>query len=58
METDREAAWKSYLGLLKKAGTRKFTDIIAEAELKSPFEGDCITTIVDGATKIMAKLRD
>jgi len=57
METDREAAWKSYLELLKKAGTRKLTDIIAEAGLKSPFEPDCIETIVSGAAKILKTLK-
>jgi oligoendopeptidase F len=58
METDRDAAWKSYLELLKKAGTKKFTDIVTEAQLKSPFDPDCIKTLVDGATKIMAKFKD
>jgi len=58
METDRAAAWKSYLGLLKKAGTRKLTDLIAEAGLQSPFEQGCIETIITGAGKILVQLRD
>ena len=57
METDREAAWKSYIELLKKAGTRKFTDIVAEAGLKSPFADDCIGTLINGVSEILAKLR-
>jgi len=57
METNKPAAWKSYIDLLKKAGTRKFTDIIAEAGLKSPFENGCMETIVSGADELLAKLK-
>jgi M3 family oligoendopeptidase len=53
MESNRDAAWKSYIDLLKKAGTRKLTDIVAEAGLKSPFDGDCIKSIVEGAKKLL-----
>jgi M3 family oligoendopeptidase len=57
METNKTAAWKSYIDLLKKAGTRKLTDIVAEAGLKSPFDGDCVETLVAGAEELLAKLR-
>ena len=55
METDRAAAWKSYLELLKKAGTKKLTDVVHEAGLKSPFDPDCIDTIIGGVKKILEK---
>ena len=54
METNKTAAWKSYIDLLKKAGTRKLTDIVAEAGLKSPFDGSCIKTLVSGIEKLLA----
>ena len=57
MESDREAAWKSYLGLCGKAGTKKLTEVISEAGLKSPFDPDCMDTIIAGASKILKKLR-
>ena len=57
METNKDAAWKSYIDLLKKAGTRKFTDIVAEAGLKSPFESGCMETIVSGADALLAKMK-
>jgi len=57
METDKDAAWKSYFELLKKAGTRTFVDIVAEAGLVSPFESDCISKIITGAEKLLAELR-
>jgi len=58
MEKDSGAAFNSYLGLLKKAGTKKLTDLVTEAELKSPFDPDCIEAIIDGAAKILAQLRE
>jgi len=57
METNKTAAWKSYIDLLKKAGTRKFTDVVEEAGLKSPFENGCMDTIVKGAEDLLGKLR-
>lgn len=58
MEKDREAAWKSYISLLKKAGTKKFTELVDEAELKSPFGPECIKTIVENVDAILAELRN
>jgi len=57
METNKEAAWKSYIDLLEKAGKRTFTEIVAEAGLKSPFESGCMETIVSGADALLAKLK-
>ena len=57
MESNKKAAWRSYIDLLKKAGTLKLTDIIAEAGLKSPFESGCIETLTDGVEELLAKLR-
>jgi oligoendopeptidase F len=57
MDTNKTAAWRSYIDLLKKAGTRKLTDIVAEAGLKSPFDGDGIETLVNGAEKLFEKMR-
>ena len=55
METNKTAAWKSYIDLLKKAGTRKLTDVVAEAGLKSPFENGCMDLIVKGAEELLVK---
>ncbi|MDR2572263.1 MAG: M3 family oligoendopeptidase [Oscillospiraceae bacterium] len=57
MEENTSAAWKSYIDLLVKAGTRKFTDVVAEAGLKSPFESGCMESLVKGAEELLAKLR-
>ena len=55
METNKTAAWKSYIDLSKKAGTRKFTDLIAEAGLKSPFEAGCFESILEAVPEILSK---
>ncbi|NLU52309.1 MAG: M3 family oligoendopeptidase [Clostridiaceae bacterium] len=46
MEQDFKAAWNSYLELCKKGGTLKFTELIKEAGLESPFEDGCIKNLV------------
>jgi len=56
MESNKKAAWKSYIDLLKKAGTMKLTDVIACAGLKSPFEAGCMDTITKGAEELLGKL--
>jgi len=56
MESNRTAAWSSYIDLLKKAGTRTLTDVVTEAGLKSPFESGCMETIVSGADMLLKSL--
>ena len=57
MESNKSAAWKSYIDLLVKAGTRKFTDLVAEAGLKSPFESGWAESLTVGVDELLAKLR-
>ena len=57
MESNKTAAWNSYIDLLVKAGTKKLTDLVAEAGLKSPFENGCAESVVDGVEELLAKLR-
>jgi len=57
MGENKTAAWRSYIDLLKKAGTRKLTDILAEAGLKSPFDGECVKSVVAGAGELLETLR-
>jgi oligoendopeptidase F len=58
METDKDEAWKSYIELLKKAGTLKLTDLVSEAGLKSPFESGSMEAIIAGASKLLKKLKE
>ena len=56
MEKDKARAWESYIELSKKAGSKRLTELIEEAGLMSPFEEDCIKTVVDGAGNIFKRL--
>ncbi|NMA66337.1 MAG: M3 family oligoendopeptidase, partial [Clostridiaceae bacterium] len=45
LEKDFKSAWNSYLDLCKKGGKLKFTKLIKEADLISPFDNNCIKFI-------------
>lgn len=43
---DREEAWNDYLHLCKLGGSKPFTELVAEANLISPFEDGCVESVV------------
>ncbi|MDW0118436.1 M3 family oligoendopeptidase [Sporosarcina thermotolerans] len=43
---NREEAWNDYLHLCKLGGSKKFTELVAEANLISPFEDGCVESVV------------
>ncbi|GFZ32707.1 oligoendopeptidase F [Clostridium zeae] len=43
---DREDAWKDYVELCKVGGTKSFLELVNYANLKSPFEDDCVSSII------------
>lgn len=45
MLKDRESAWVRYMGLVKKAGTRTFTELVAESGLALPFDDKALASI-------------
>lgn len=51
LDRDREAAWKSYLGLCRKSASKFHTELLTEAELGSPFEDGTISKIVKNLEK-------
>jgi len=57
MESNTKAAWASYMDLLKKAGTKTFSELVAEGGLKSPFESGCMETIVKGSSELLKNLK-
>ena len=46
MQDDRQAAWEDYLHLCTLAGSKSFLELVAEANLISPFEDGCIESII------------
>ena len=42
---DRDEAWKTYMDYTKLGGSMVFTDLLAEAGLRSPFDPECLKEI-------------
>ena len=55
MGRDRAAAWERYIRLLSLAGTRTFTELVAEAGLPSPFDGEALTRVARAAGAWLAR---
>ncbi len=51
MQKDRNEAWKAYLKLVNLAGTKKFTELVAEAGLESPFGEEALRGVCESAAK-------
>ncbi|WP_100403181.1 M3 family oligoendopeptidase [Bacillus sp. FJAT-42315] len=51
MDEDREAAWKDYVAICQIGGSLSFTDIVARANLISPFEEGCIVSVLQPIEK-------
>jgi M3 family oligoendopeptidase len=43
---NREDAWKDYVKLCKIGGTKSFLELVSYANLKSPFEDGCVSSII------------
>lgn len=46
MHEDRTEAWTKYLNLCRQGGSLSFTELVGVAELKSPFEDGCVTSVI------------
>ena len=53
IQEDQAAAWNTYLDYTRLGGTRVFTELLAEAGLRSPFDPECLK---DVARKVKAYL--
>lgn len=43
---DREGAWADYVTLCKKGGSQSFTELVAVANLISPFKEGCVESVI------------
>jgi len=43
---NRQAAWDDYVKLCQAGGSRSFTELVALAGLKSPFEDGCVQSVI------------
>ena len=46
MHDNKQEAWDDYVRLCKAGGTKSFLDLVDYANLKSPFEDGCISSII------------
>ena len=50
-QTSHGQAWEKYARFVSLAGTKTFSDLLADAGLNSPFVPDTLKTIADAAVK-------
>ena len=58
MHEDWDAAWADYLKLCKLGGTLPFTGLVKEAGLISPFEDNCVASIIKEIENWMDSIDD
>ncbi len=55
---NREEAWEDYLNLCKEGGSKSFTELVDYAGLKSPFDTDCIRSVISDIEKWLDQVND
>ena len=58
MIEDRESAWKDYVKLCSIGGTKSFLNLVKYANLKSPFEEGCVSSIIKEIERWLEKVDD
>ena len=53
-----ENSWKDYLHLCSLGGTKTFTQLVKEANLISPFEDNCVESIINDINKYLNDIDD
>ncbi|MBQ1368942.1 MAG: M3 family oligoendopeptidase [Firmicutes bacterium] len=51
IQSDFKNAWAHYMAYTKQGGTHTFTDLLKNAGMDSPFEGDTLKTVAEAAKK-------
>ena len=51
IQKDRENAWKHYMAYTKQGGSRTFVDLLKNADLKTPFDEECLKEVCETATR-------
>lgn len=55
---DWKTAWADYLKLCKLGGSKSFTELVAEADLVSPFEANCVKSVIDEIDQWLESISD
>ena len=51
IQKDPEDAWKHYMAYTKQGGSRTFVELLKNADLKTPFDEECLKEVCETATK-------
>lgn len=58
MLEDRDSGWEDYLRICKIGGTKSFLDIVKEANLISPFEDGCVSSVIGTINEYLNSIDD
>ncbi|MBC8632572.1 M3 family oligoendopeptidase [[Eubacterium] tenue] len=58
MREDRKSSWQDYLNICKIGGTKSFLDIVKEANLISPFEDGCVSSVIGTINEYLESIDD
>lgn len=58
MREDRKSGWQDYLNICKIGGTKSFLDIVKEANLISPFEEGCVSSVIGTINEYLESIDD
>ena len=51
IQKDPKAAWEKYMAYTRPAGSMTFTDLIAQADMASPFGSEALKEVSEAASK-------
>jgi oligoendopeptidase F len=49
IQKDEADAWKHYMAYTEQGGSRTFVDLLKHADLKTPFDEECLKTVCAAA---------
>lgn len=58
MREDKDATWQDYLNLCSVGGTKSFLALVDYANLKSPFEEGCVSSIINSINEWLDSVED
>ena len=58
MQVDRVKGWQDYLNICRIGGTKSFLDIVKYANLRSPFEKDCVSSVIESIDAYLQSIND
>lgn len=58
MIKDKESGWNDYINICKVGGTKSFLDIVSIGNLYSPFDDECIKSVIDDVKSWFDEIND